>query len=65
MNCEEIVEIIEVFFFKKTKQYLKRSKAAVDFSSDVDRKIRRIYIYISIYLYIYIYIFINNIYYIL
>ena len=55
MNCEEIVEIIEVFFFKKTKQYLKRSKAAVDFSSDVDRKIRRIYIYISIYLYIYIY----------
>ena len=44
MNCEEIVEINRSVFLKKKKQLLKRSKAAANFSSDLDRKIRMIFI---------------------
>ena len=46
MNCEEIVEINGGVFLKKKKkkQLLKRSKAAANFSSDLDRKIRMIFI---------------------
>ena len=39
MNCEEVFEV-----FRKKRQRLKRCKAVADFSSDVDRKIRMIYI---------------------
>ena len=45
MNCEEIVEINRsVFRKKKIKQRLKSSKAVADFYSDLDRKIRMIFI---------------------
>ena len=45
MNCEEIVEINRsVFRKKKIKQLLKPSKAVADFYSDLDRKIRMIFI---------------------
>ena len=44
MNCEETVEINGSVFLKKKKQLLKRSKGAANFSSDLDRKIRMIFV---------------------